>query len=380
MNNQTSSPTSSAHSFVKTAIYASLIACFAAYLAIPSSVFACVCLVLFLICSYKISKNNAIFVGIFAICGALFFFMPIISLAAAVTTAAVASAGATMLYAGKKSSVAYIFSTFAAYGVAYAVTGSPVTALKVLSPLPAAVTLAICSKKKVSRISAICAVSVSLLVSATIPFVWQLISEYGTDANKIISELRTGFCESFVGVFRTVANMAEVELEDIIDVWALTYTAELIFPLIPAVIVAASNILAFFISFLHAVIRVSFGFAQEKNEAMFRLSSVSAWLYILSIISFFIAFGDSRLALILTFVMGSLNIILTPAFALVGVAAFISASRRTGKKPNALRTLLIIAAVLYLGVLLIIPIAVYGTIITLKLNKTNSIRTTNTKE
>lgn len=381
MNNQTSSPTTSVHSYIRSVIFASILACFSVYLALPSVIFAAVCLVLFLLCAYKISANKAIFVGIFAVCGALFFLMPITSLASSVSVVAVASAGSVMLYAGKKSSAAYIISTAAAYGIAFFVTGSPISALSVLFPLPAAIALAVCSKKKLPRVTAICAVSAAILVSAFVPFVYGLISEYGTDAGLIINQLRENFSGSFVEVFRTISNMAGVKLEDIMDVSALSSVAELAFPLIPAFAIAATNILAFFASFIHAVIRHSLGMAQEKNEAIFRLSSASAWIYILSIISFFIAFGDTRAALIATFVMGSLNIILTPAFALVGAAAFLSASRnKRGKKNLKLRIILIIAGVLYLGVLLIIPIAVNGAITTLKLNKINAPPTTKTKE
>ncbi len=371
MNNQASSPTPSANSFVRTVIYAALLACFSAYLALPSAIFACVCIILFLICSYKISQNKAIFVGIFAVCGVLLFVLPIASLAAAISTVAVASAGATMLYSGKRGTVAYILSTLAALITAFSFTGSLTAALGVLSPLPAAIVLAVCSKKKASRISTICAVSAALIVSAAIPFLWAVISEYGTDAGNIINELRTSFSSKMVEVFRAVADMTGTKLEDAIDIDSLAYTAELVFTLLPAIIISVSNILAFFISFLHAVIRYSFGIAQEKNEAVFRLSSVSAWLYILSIVSFFIAFGDSRLALVTTFAMGSLNIILTPAFALVGAAFMLSPNRRR-RKNKKLRILLIIAGVLYLGALLVIPVALNGAILTLKLNKTNT--------
>lgn len=368
MNNGTPSATPSSHLLLRTVIFSLIIACFTAYLAFPSAIFACAVLVLFLICAYKLSNNNSIFVGIFAVCGVLFSIMPLTLLATLVCLVA-SVAGGAMLCSYKKSAAVYPILTAAVFALSLALTNSLDSALAVITPMPAAIVLAVCSKKKAPRVTAICALSVALLTTALLPLAFSVYTEYGTDLTAFINAAREGYANAVVDSFAGISEASGVDLSEIISETNLRIIAESIFPLAPSFIVSVANLIAFGATFLLAIIRNSLGEPMTRGESVFRLSSASAWLYIISLIAILIGFGDSHAARIFALTMGNLNVILTPAFALVGAAAFISAKKRGVAGRGIFRIILVIIAFMYCGVLILYPIALFGVITTLKLNK-----------
>ena len=376
MNNQNSSPTQPVHWLLRSLIFGLIIACFSIYRAFPSDVLAYAVIIVFLACAYKICDRKSVFVIIFAICGAILGLTSPKALASIVSLITSAAGGAALL-TSKRGSVIYIGAIAAALAAALTISPSSETAIQILTPLPAAIVLAVCSRKKATRVSAICAVSATLIAVWLIPLAISVYTTYGGDVGSFIESTKSAYTSTFVEAFELFSSSLEVKLFESISKEILVATAELIFALIPSIVIAIANIISFMITGLNAIIRCTQCGGINIREASFRLSSVSAWIYIISLLAIIFSFGSSRSAEVLALSMANVNIILTPAFVLVGAAASISKARHK-KGSGVFRIIITVIAFMYVGVLVLYPIALYGATTTLKLNRIKPF--INTKE
>lgn len=374
MNNGNTTPTQIKVTLVQTVLAGLAVACFMAYLAIPSVILACVNIALFILCAYKLCQKSADFTIIVIVTVIMFATLSINSLARIISLVVSAAAGGAMLCGSKRSRAVFIIFSAASYLVAFAVTGSPIEAISVFSALPAAIAFAVCSSKRVPRVSSICAASITFLVTALIPVALSAYAEFGTDVKAFIESARYNFSTTVTETFNSMISAMGAEYAEAVSVDTVVSTAELVFTLMPAMYIISANITAFVASYLHMIIRQSLGKAPERQEVVFILSSVSAWLYIISFVFMFFSFGDSNAMRIFAVSMENLNLILSPAFMLVGLFSFIATTRAGGSKPSIFKTVIIILSFMYCGAFLLYPLAAAGVITTLRINKQRGIK------
>lgn len=374
MNNGNTTPTQTKIKFVQTILAGLAVALFMANLAIPSLVLSCVNTALFILCAYKICIKRADFTVIVIITAVMFAMLSITSLARMISLVVSAAAGGAMLCGSKKSRAVFIIFSAVAYLAAFAVTGSPTQAIAVFSALPAAIAFAVCSSKRVPRISSICAASAAFLITMLIPIALSAYAEFGTDVKLFIETARSNFSATVADTFNSMISTVGEQYAEAVSVDTLVSTAELVFTLMPALYIISANITAFAASYLHMIIRHSLGKAPEKQEVVFVLSSVSAWIYIISFVMMFFSFGDSNAMRVLAVSMENINLILSPAFMLVGLFSFIAATGVRGSKPNIFKTVFIILSFMYCGAFLLYPLAATGVIMTFRVNKQRGMK------
>jgi hypothetical protein len=359
----------SKNKLAQTLISGIIVACFMAYLAIPSVVLGGVNIALFILCAYKICKKSANFTLILAVTALMFIMMPISSLARLISLIVSASAGGAMLYEGKTSRTVFIAFSVAVYALATAVTKSPIGSLAVFSAFLPAVALAVSSHKKATRVSAICATSAAFLIMSLIPIVLLAYSEFGTDIKGFIDSARADFTSGLSDMLNQTFNSLGQDYADIAVTAKIEPVAELVFVLMPAMYIISANVMAFSSSYLHVIIRQSLGKSPNRQEVVFLLSSVSAWVYVISFLCIILSLGDSDAMYVFLVSMGNINLILTPSFALVGILSFMVSTRVNGGKPNIFKIVIIVLSFIYCGAVLLYPLAAMGVITTLRVNK-----------
>ena len=274
-----------------------------------------------------------------------------------------------MLYEGKTSRTVFIAFSVAVYALATAVTKSPIGSLAVFSAFLPAVALAVSSHKKATRVSAICATSAAFLIMSLIPIVLLAYSEFGTDIKGFIDSARADFTSGLSDMLNQTFNSLGQDYADIAVTAKIEPVAELVFVLMPAMYIISANVMAFSSSYLHVIIRQSLGKSPNRQEVVFLLSSVSAWVYVISFLCIILSLGDSDAMYVFLVSMGNINLILTPSFALVGILSFMVSTRVNGGKPNIFKIVIIVLSFIYCGAVLLYPLAAMGVITTLRVNK-----------
>ena len=374
MNNGNTTPTQTKIKFIQTLLAGLAVASFMVNLAIPSIILACVNTALFILCAYKICQKRSDFTVIVIVTAAMFAMLSITSLARVISLVVSAAAGGAMLCGSKKSRATFTIFSVVAYLVAFVVTGSLTEAISVFSALPAAIAFAVCSSKRVSRVSSICAASAAFLITALIPIALSAYAEFGTDVKLFIETARSNFSATVTEAINTVVSSVGEQYAEAFSADTVASTAELVFTLIPALYIISTNIIAFVASYLHMIIRLSLGKAPEKQEVIFVLSSVSAWIYIISFVMMFFSFGNSNAMRVFAVSMENINLILSPAFMLVGLFSFIATTRMGGSKSSIFKTVIIVLSFMYCGAFLLYPLAAAGVIMTFRVNKQRGMK------
>lgn len=182
-----------------------------------------------------------------------------------------------------------LFPAIAAYIITCFLIGSPIAAAIALVHIPAAIALAYAFKKKLSRISAICHISVGIILGvAAISAAW-FIKSYGLSLDTLISIINTtkqNLIEALANaLFSFSGELLKISLTDARELSGVVITAT--FNLLPAIVVVLSNILAFFIQSMmtRMLLRSTKNKEDIKTMVAFEMSLVSAILFLVTMIA-----------------------------------------------------------------------------------------------
>ncbi|MBE6662461.1 MAG: hypothetical protein E7606_04175 [Ruminococcaceae bacterium] len=246
-----------------------------------------------------------------------------------------------------------------AYLLAFALTGDAIRSLSVLTFVPLAIVVAIALRLKLSRTASIALFSVSIVVYAAIALLLVLPEGFTISAEGItnfISQFREFFVKEFTAlaateeyaamlgsiatrdtatlvnfVFRLLSAIVIVVLEMLghfMGLIAGSITTEeaaalvnLVFRLLPAIVIVVVNTIAYLVGLI-AVSLHSTQFPEHplpKSCLAFRMSGVSALLFLVSFLATYLLVGKSDIVGILSLSALNLFVILTPGLALCGV-------------------------------------------------------------
>lgn len=352
----------------KTLVLCIFAAVFTIYLAYPVFALACAVITLFLAGVYLTNKK-ALLLTIAVVILTFVLTMASVSLTATLLALVGAAALGSTLLSKKQSAIAFIVSLCLIYGVA-AVLQSPIEALSALMPVPMAITLAVCSKKKLPAVTAICATSAVLVMTLILPVSVSLILEYGkqtiAEVTKLIDSVKTAVVDAVVESYGQLTDEAKAALPFEITTSSIKELTDVFFPLIPAFLIITTNIIAFCTHAVTIWIKNRVGAQISNGERIFAMSKLSAWVYIISFVTMLFSFSDSNLAQTVMMAMMTLNIILMPSFAFVGFISVVEAFRMSGGKIKPIHVILAVLGFMYCGAFIIYPLTVFGVMRTIK--------------
>ena len=366
--NQNQSQTALGLTAKSSALLCILAVVFMIYLVCPVFVFACTVALAFFAGVYVTNKKAmlltlAVVVLAFLITGASVTFTA--TLLALVGAAALGS----VLLTKKQSATAFIVSACAAYA-ALAVIKSPTEALYILTPLPMAIALAVCSRKKLPAVASICAASAALVLTLVLPIAIGLFLEYGKqtaeEVTKLMDSVKASVVDAIVEAYGQLTDEAKAALPIEIKASDAREAVDTFFPLIPSFFIIVANLISFCTHAVTIWIKNRVGVEISNTERIFAMSKLSAWVYIISFVTMLFSFSSSSLAQTVMMAMMSLNLILMPSFAFVGFISVVEAFRMSGGKIKPIHVILAVLGFMYCGAFIIYPLTVLGVMRTLK--------------
>lgn len=242
-----------------------------------------------------------------------------------------------------------------------------------LSTVIPAIALGICISKKADRLTSVCAVSASFAVIITVPiFIWAYGQGFLTSIEAFSSGIKEALAEilkTYIDAFLLLAeeNQMNVDPEIIGELeWLLNEFINAILMIAPALIIVYTNVSAFFANLLSNDLRLSNGETLEREEMDFFPSTPSASIFLISIPLSFFSLGSSSVMQILSATMLNLNIILIPAFFFVGIKTF---KLFPNRRSSIARTIVLVLLFIYLGAIVVYPLAAVGAFNTIKRNR-----------
>ena len=231
--------------------------------------------------------------------------------------------------------------------LALGITGNVTYALSPLLLLLPAITMAVALRLKFSRTASIAAVSTALLAIFSV-LLYFLLAPSGLSVSELVSTLRTGITSELTSAWNTAASsglLAEDVTEQ--DILPLVNTA---LRMLPATAIVLVEILAYLACLISITLRTS-QFPEEKLPSecrVFRMSSVSAALFLISFALSLLPMGDNDTVGILLVSASNLFVILLPGLALCGaISTFLSFRKRRAFPP----ILLILLGVWFFSIL-----------------------------
>ncbi len=207
-----------------------------------------------------------------------------------------------------------------AYLLAFVLTGDAIRSLSVLVFVPLALVVAIALRLKLSRTASIVLLSVAILVYVAVSLMLVLPEGVAFSAEELANFI-TQFREMFVKEFMTLAAAEEysavvgtVTEEDVIAI------VNTLFRLLPALVIVVLNTFSYFVG----LIAVSLHASQLPDHPLpksclgFRMSGVSAVLFLVSFLATCFPAGKSDTVGILLLTALNLFVILTPGLAVCG--------------------------------------------------------------
>ena len=368
MNNENQTPIRDKTPHIETVIACLALGLFMTYSIFPSTVYAYGVIAAFLALAYRINKKGFTVTAVLTVLSFVLF--TAVTLASLLAIISVAVIGGIML-TKPKARIVFIAIAAVVYAVAAVVT-SPVEGLGVLTALPMAIALAVCIKVKPTRTTSVCAISGAFVATLVLPFAISFYITHGgewLEQLKItVDELRTVLAEETYTAFTEAfsnTTLSEFNLSDTITPEIATSAVNLVFDLLPAIIIIISNLVAYVVHAFSLIARRHLGDLPKLHEILFSMSKVSAWVFIISFVGMLVSFSDAEPARVASMALQNINLILTPSFLLVGLTSFSISIRTENNKKKILHTVLAVLAFLYCGTFLIYPLVAFGVFNTL---------------
>ncbi len=269
---------------------------------------------------------------------------PFFSLLLAIT-AAVGCGAFAIRYANR---FLLLLAPIGAYAIAFALTENVVLSLLVFAPVPGAIVLFLAVRKGLSRTATVASVATVLVAIAAFVLFLTVHLKYGNVTVKFFTDFLTSFRDKMIEKYIDAVKTAGLSHVMTVDKDVLNAAINLLIRLIPAGVVLIAEIMAYF-SGLIAVSMHSVYFPEQplSHEVLtFRMSSVSAVMFLLSFLAFLLFPTDSNTFGIVSVSAMNLNLILIPGLALCGILNFL-ANLRQRKQISLIPTLLFLAVLIF---------------------------------
>ena len=253
------------------------------------------------------------------------------------------------------------------------VSGDTSAALYALSTLVPAALLWLVISRGMRRMPAICLISVVLLAMILIPFAMVLAKEYNGLSQETLSQFIKDVHDEFLRVTVESSQQLPDEYRAIMTESFFSSVFDSVLLLSPAILIACTNVLSFFVHLLAlALCRMSGKLHDIPRKVLrFDLSRTSAVIFLVSLVGMLLGFGTSDVGVLIAVVLQNLCIILFPPFILVGGLGVYHFLR---SRPGCLNTWVIVVLIffaIYSGLVLAIPLALLGAIMTLRSKKSD---------
>lgn len=235
-----------------------------------------------------------------------------------------------------------------AYAVAFALTENAVASLLVFAPVPGAIILFLAVRKGLSRTAAVASVAAVLVAIAALVLFLTIRLKYGNVTAKFFTDFLTSFRDKMIEKYIDAVKTAGLSHVMTTDKDVLRATVNLLIRLIPAGVVLVAEMVAYF-SGLIAVSMHSVYFPEQplSHEVLtFRMSGVSAVMFLLSFLASLLFSADSDTFGIVSVSAMNLNLILVPGLALCGILNFL-ANLRQRKQLSLIPMLLFLAVLIF---------------------------------
>lgn len=313
------------------------------------AVAAGICIVSALVLA-RFARTFKAIIGYSVILAMLIFLSGSVLLSSCLAALTLAATAFAILLLRCRSILVYLLPALPLLAVA-TVTREVAPSLISVAAVPAGIFLAVSIKQKLSRVSAICRISIGLCVMAAAIFAATVYSACGSftpDAVKeFIAVFRAEFTEICLLTVNELSSMLEQNISEDYILELLNSLIDTVFNLLPGIVITLANIVSYV---LHATF-ITVYFADEKDRASvapllsFDMSLASAIVYILAVITaLFFTSGKAELA-------GAVaeNVVLILAPGLVITALTVIRALMTKKGPSCLGTLGYFALILMLA-------------------------------
>ena len=256
----------------------------------------------------------------------------------------------------------------AAYAVSFVVTGDPIASLATLLFVPSAILLAILIARGVDRVPAIGAVSICLLITIAVPVLFAVYGAYGELSAATLTSIINGLRSQALEAYTTSIPLLPEELQAAATEELFHNAFDAIIALFPAIVVVAC-LLPSFVAHLVAVTvcrRTDYAKKLTLGAQIFVMSKVSAVVFIIAFLLPVLGLGSSQEAQIISVTAENINLMLLPAFLLVGALGIIGFFLRQRGCLNFWSVLALIALIVYGGGFVLYPLAFFGAIRTLR--------------
>lgn len=240
-----------------------------------------------------------------------------------------------------------------------------------LSTLVPAVLLWLVISRGMRRIPALCLLSAVFLAMILVPFAMVLAQEYNGLSQETLSLFIEDVHDEFLRVTMESSQQLPEEYRAIMTESFFSSVFDSVLLLSPAILIACANIVSFFVHLLAlALCRMSGRLRDISRKVLqFDLSRPSAVVFLISLVVMLLGLGTSDTGILISVVLQNLCIILFPPFILVGGLGVYHFLR---SRPGCLNTWVIVVLIffaIYSGLVLAIPLALLGAIMTLRRKK-----------
>lgn len=218
-----------------------------------------------------------------------------------------------------------------AYLLALGITQDPSRSLSVLLLIPATLVLALALRHKLSKTASIAAVAVALSATVLALVLFALLSAGTVPDVAFVSDLITSFREQFVSEFMSAANSAELSsVLGNVTRESVSTLVNAFLRLLPAILIVIVEILSYFACLIAVTLRnTQFPEHPLPHTCLaFRMSAVSAVLFLISFVLSLLPAGNSDTVGVLLVSAMNLFVILLPGLALCGVLRLLVSFRQ----------------------------------------------------
>lgn len=230
------------------------------------------------------------------------------------------------------------------FAIALLTSGTAISAILALAPLPAAIMLTWAMKSRAGRVGAICRISTGLCLVVVAVFLCFVHSVHGeitfASCKATVDALKTYTTDLALSVMGEVEGVLGAEAALVNAEELMTYAVGVMFNTLPAVIIIFANIVSYVIHSM--MMSVEYVSLEDKKDAMpmmtFEMSIISAIVFILSLVLTFVLTEDVYKA-----VAENVMLILMPGLILTALGGLRALSSRKG--PSCLGAILYVVAI-----------------------------------
>lgn len=348
--------------------------------AVPGEITALVATLLSLMVSFFFLRSRAVFitVGVAALAG-FFYTGSLISVASVVATVFLIGLGAVVMLHIRPPLL--ILMGAAAFGVTLLITGDPMASSAVLRLIPCALVLSVLLARGTRRTTCIWAVSALFLIIWLAPMLWQIHGEYGDLSEAVFTRFFDDLRAEYIRVCLEAAEMLTEELIATGQIKAeyLSLLSEETFHtvldtvlcLLPAILAIIASLVGFAAQALSLTFCRATGYALKlpPRTQLFAMTKISAVVFLIALLLPILGLGKSNDAQVISLAAENINLMLMPAFLWVGGVSVVSFFRHQRGCLNVWVLLTLAFFLIYVGALLIYPLAIFGAFVTLRARK-----------